>query len=294
MSKRTVPDLKELFKQASEIAQQVPERMQEAAFNRAIDLLTGGGKKQPAGNRSASTKKSNRPKTTQTEGEESHQSENDLLSVIDSTQHPGVASASKALDRALMVLQIAFNDHGVDGLTAGEVAEILTEKFRITSPKSSVRMALRRAPTLVNRVTSGSGHRYRIMAPGEEYLAHLGESEPVVSPKQKRSKKTSKKKPRKSKRKTRKKAKKVSKRGGSNKKTRTRVGPKAAVSGLIDSGYFAKARTISEIQTHLKDKRGFNYAVQQLSPALLRLVRDRKLDRDESAEGTYEYSKSEP
>lgn len=40
MSKKTVPDLKELFKQAAEIAKQVPESMQEAAFNRAIDLLT--------------------------------------------------------------------------------------------------------------------------------------------------------------------------------------------------------------------------------------------------------------
>jgi hypothetical protein len=42
---RTVPDLKELFKQASEIAQQVPANMQEAAFNRALDLLTGGAEK---------------------------------------------------------------------------------------------------------------------------------------------------------------------------------------------------------------------------------------------------------
>jgi len=33
-----VSDLKEIFKQAAEIAQQVPENMQEAAFNRALDL----------------------------------------------------------------------------------------------------------------------------------------------------------------------------------------------------------------------------------------------------------------
>ena len=41
MAKQTVVDLKELFKQAAEIAQQVPDKMQEAAFNRAVDLLTG-------------------------------------------------------------------------------------------------------------------------------------------------------------------------------------------------------------------------------------------------------------
>lgn len=40
MGKRKDTDLKELFKQAAEIAKQVPDSMQEAAFNRAIDLLT--------------------------------------------------------------------------------------------------------------------------------------------------------------------------------------------------------------------------------------------------------------
>ncbi len=36
-----MPDLKELFKQAAEIASQVPESMHDAAFNRALDMLTG-------------------------------------------------------------------------------------------------------------------------------------------------------------------------------------------------------------------------------------------------------------
>ncbi|PVV09931.1 MAG: hypothetical protein B6D77_09210, partial [gamma proteobacterium symbiont of Ctena orbiculata] len=67
MSKRTVPDLKELFKQASEIAQQVPESMQEAAFNRAIDLLTGGTNPEPVvdqkGAQGTSKKKPSKKKT---------------------------------------------------------------------------------------------------------------------------------------------------------------------------------------------------------------------------------------
>lgn len=41
-TKPTVPDLKELFKQAAEIAKDVPENMQETAFNRALDMLTHG------------------------------------------------------------------------------------------------------------------------------------------------------------------------------------------------------------------------------------------------------------
>ncbi len=41
MAKQTVSDLKDLFKKAAEISKQVPESMQVAAFNRALDLLTG-------------------------------------------------------------------------------------------------------------------------------------------------------------------------------------------------------------------------------------------------------------
>ena len=85
MSNRTVPDLKELFKQASEIAQQVPDSMQEAAFNRAIDLLTGssdvssetevkGSKKKRKGKISGTSQKEE-ANFTQT---------NDLLVAIDS------------------------------------------------------------------------------------------------------------------------------------------------------------------------------------------------------------------
>ena len=41
MVAKAVPDLKEIFKQAADIAQQVPENMQEAAFNRELNVLLG-------------------------------------------------------------------------------------------------------------------------------------------------------------------------------------------------------------------------------------------------------------
>ncbi len=108
MTKRTVPDLKEIFKQASEIAQQVPEAMQEAAFNRALDLLTDAPEAEegPKQKRDRSSSK-----------DSDHVSVDELLQRIDSTQHPGVRSATKVLDRSLMILQIALNDHSIDGLT---------------------------------------------------------------------------------------------------------------------------------------------------------------------------------
>jgi len=153
MSKPTVPDLKELFKQASEIAQQVPESMQEAAFNRAIDLLTGNSEVPLNNNTSITAKKTRKSKSSSPKKDvaENRSVKSDLIESIDSTQHPGITSEVKILERSLMVLQIARTDHGIDGLTPLEIADILTEKFRISTRNSAVSNALGMATSLVNR-----------------------------------------------------------------------------------------------------------------------------------------------
>lgn len=281
MSKQTVPDLKELFKQAAEIAAQVPESMQEAAFNRAIDLLTGSGAN--IGNNTPKTKVTKKSRVTQRQNPTPNNDSPaaNLIEIVDSTQHPGVLSARKVLDRALMVLQIALNEHGVDGLTPAEISTVLTEKFRVSTTDAAVRMALGDATNLVNRLPRGKGYAYRIMGPGEEYLAHLGEDEASTPL---------------SRAKTKRKPKKAAKNKTASKKSKTQsktsVGPKAAIVNLIESGYFSQARTGPDIKTHLKNKRGLNFEADQLRMTLLRLVRDEKLDRDENADGSYEYKQS--
>lgn len=291
MGKKTVPDLKELFKQASEIAQQVPESMQEAAFNRAIDLLTGGTASEPHVEQPVTQtikKKKATKKRTQTDQETS--SLDDLVAAIDSTQHPGVTSATKVLDRSLMIMQIALTDHGVDGLTPAEIAKILTEKFRVGTTQAAVSMALGKATTLVNRVKSGPGYKYRIMAPGEEYLAHLGQTDSALSsPAKKRQKKKVVAKGATAKKLSPKKKPKTSKKSGGRSSKKSAVGPKAAVSTLLESGYFSTGRTGPEVQAYLKSKRGFSFGTDQLRLAMLRLVREEKLERDENDDGQYEY-----
>src|SRR5438874_11334129 len=69
----------------------------------------------------------------------------------------------------------------------------------------------------------------------------------------------------------------------------SKVGPKAAVKGLIESGYLATPRTGPEIQDFLRTKRGLALAIDQIRVVLLRLVRDEELDRDENDDGNYEY-----
>ncbi len=296
MSKKTAPDLKKLFKEASEIAKQVPESMHEAAFNRAIDLLTGV--EHPSLKAKGNPPKQKEKRFAKTTAETVNQPAEDLISAIDSTQHPEVTSTHKILDLSLMVLEIAHTDHSIDGLTPRAIAKILTDKFRINAKSNAVNMALGRATTLVNRIPDGSGFLYKIMAPGVEHLAHLGSSEssPKVSTPRRKSKKKStpnKAKIDNSKQSDgpKKKEKKTKKKEGATPKIRKGNGPKTAVMNLANSGFFDKGKTAPEVQAHLKNKRGLNFSPDQLRMAMLRLVRDENFERDENAEGQYEYTK---
>ncbi len=290
MSKMTAPDLKELFKQASEIAQQVPKNLQEAAFNRAVDLLARLPKSDyvPTPQKKNETNRNNLALDT----EATNSSIADLLSKIDSTQYPGILSASKVLDRSLLVLMIALKDHHIDGLTPSAIARILTDKFRMKTTKEAIGMALGRATTLVNRTPDGQGFLYKIMAPGEEYLSRLDSgdnlSRAVTSTRKVRTKKTAIKSNNdistnnggKQNRDRKTKKKNVPDQRVAKKSI---VGPKGAILSLIESGFFDKGKTGPEVQTYLKNKRGFNIGAAQLRLAMLRLVRDKKLDRDEGS-----------
>jgi hypothetical protein len=293
----TVPDLKELFKQAAEIAQQVPAPMQEAAFNRALEMLTatssGQRERHPKGNQPPSR----RPARASVEETGSAQTVQQLMESIDSTEHPGVSSASKVLDRALMILQIALKDHSVDGLAPSEIASILTDKFRLNTTDAAVRMALGKAAKLVNRVPRGTGFVYRIMGPGESYLVHP-QDRGAIAPPAKHSSTRGPSKP--------------AKRGqspgstrgvadadtGTSKKSRrsssgaaSANNPRASLDELLRVGYFNDPRTAVEVLDHLRTKRGLTFSPAPLRVTMLRMVRDKVLDRDTNAEGQYEYSK---
>lgn len=296
---RTVPDLKELFKQASEIAQQVPANMQEAAFNRALDLLTGGAEKSiaPAATPKAS-QRSHALKATPVplSGDDATEK---LLNQIDSTQHPGVTSAAKILDRALMVLKIALDEHEIDGLAPGAVAKVLTDKFRVPATSTTVGTALARATTLVNRIPSNGGFVYRIMAPGDAYLANLANptasrATPTTRPARKKSPRASRKRAAVASTYQDAKPAPVKKAGRTlavAKRTSGTLGPKAAVLSLIADKYFDAPKTGQAVQAHLKTKRGFTIGADQLRLALLRLVREQALDREANSDGDYEYKR---
>jgi hypothetical protein len=195
-----------------------------------------------------------------------------------------------------MVLKIALDEHNIDGLTPAAIAKVLTDKFRVSATGTTVGTALARATSLVNRVPNGGGFNYRIMAPGQEYLNGLaspGSAEARSSPKP-RSAKRGKAKPKAAKKDeggttsaaTPTKPARTAKRGSSG-----TPGPKAALLSLATDGFFDTGKTVQAMQAHLKTRKGFTFDPTQLRVALLRLVRDQALDREENAEKEYEYKR---
>ena len=159
--------LLQLFTQAAKLASTVPESMQEAAFEYALEQLSGDAR-QPVPARPAE-KKEPGPKP-EPESVDADKAVQVALQRLDRTKYPRVGSAAKVLDNSLWVLRAVKDDLGVDGLSPSQVGEILTEKFRVSTTPSAVNMALGRAGNMVDRVPRGRGFAYRVMAPGEAYL----------------------------------------------------------------------------------------------------------------------------
>jgi hypothetical protein len=158
-------------------------------------------------------------------------------------------------------------------------------------------MALARERTTANLRRQGGTSIFHITQPGEEYLARLRAGIAKETPKEAVRKPAGTHKPRRLP--TKSSAIKASKsqseskgeRGQTPKKKANsgRLGPKAAIERLISSGFFSSARTISEVRDELKHRLGHDFAVQELSISLVRLLRSNSLQRERNEKNQYEY-----
>jgi hypothetical protein len=284
-------ELKAAFKRAADIAAVVPESMQEAAFHRALDQILGTGGQPSAASRAPSRR--GRRQTTKTGAEApADDPAAQLIDGINQTAYPEIASATKVLDRALALLRLASRDFNVDGLTAPEIAKVLTEKFRQRTTRQAVTQALSAAHTMVDTGRRGRTTVYRIMQPGEDYLeaggsqAQAGEDVESRPPRRQR-RQSRRRQPAGGSRPT-------SASGETSPAPRAarrgrRRGPKAVLEELLDEGFFDEPRTMVETQEQLRHKKGIRYTLQDLSPTFVRLLREGRLDRDRNASGQYEY-----
>ena len=168
---RDPDELKDAFKRAAEIAAVVPEAMQEAAFHRALDQILGV--EEAAAPREESRQRATKPADKPRAADHAQQ----LINGINRTAYPEVSAATKVLDRGLAVLRLAANDFDIDGLTAPEIAKVLTEKFRLRTTRQAVTQALGGAHTMVDTTKRGQTTVYRIMQAGEDYLEKGGDQD---------------------------------------------------------------------------------------------------------------------
>lgn len=276
-------DLKSIVKEAEKIAMSVDKSLREAAYNRAFDVLM---QQNNLGNVPSGRQVSSRSSSHASEAISSSADEMATLMQIDRTAHQEVLKASSVLDRSLNVLRIANDEFQIDGLKAPQLAKVLTEKFRLRTTRQAVQQALDNAGDKVDRVPTEKGVVYRIMAAGEMYLDNeKGEKSGSSAPPQTRRSKTASS-PKSSGKQT---AAKASTKDAASRKRNGRPGPKGALEELASKGFFKTGKTISDIQAELEEKQGYKYKSTDLSPALVRLLRETVIVRERNSDGQYEY-----
>jgi hypothetical protein len=125
----------------------------------------------------------------------------------------------------------------------------------------------------------GSSVIFRIMGPGEEYLASgdqekAAQSDLKAAPGRKA---------------VTKKQHSTNGKPGKGKK-RAAGGPASAMTKLLDAGYFSTPRTIGDITGKLKHDHGRLFKANEVSPVLVRWLRGEKLSRRQNSDGQYEYT----
>ncbi|MEL7024141.1 MAG: hypothetical protein AAGL69_10375 [Pseudomonadota bacterium] len=287
-----MPDkLAEIIKRASELVESVPENLREVAFGKAFDVLmqaeSGGG------SQTGSKKKTTRRKTSSARAHAATEStdvdqEMRSLDDLNRTEYPEINHSSSGIKNSLRLIRAARDDLGIDGLTATEIARVLTEKFRIRITKQAVSSMLNDAGQYVDRKKEGNRVVFRIMAPGEEYID--GPDDVAASPgsrKKRKTKKALKKKASHPDSNGTSRASKTSKKKAGNR----RAGAAAALAQIFDEGFFSSPRTIASIIKHLQVRLGRTFKSNEMSPPLLRYLRSQKLNREKNEDGQYEYFK---
>jgi hypothetical protein len=275
MKEDNINELKELYRRAAEIAAEVPESMQEAAFNKAVEHLTGYATVHPSPTGGGPTQVPLQPIASQAAAAQLDVNQEDWQSQFNSVGHPEVSEASTVLDKSLHILSIAWRDHGIDQLSPADIATILSEKYRIPAQAGQISDKLGKvAGRLVERRKVGKGFEYKIMLPGEQ---HLSGQSPLKTTRKKSS--------------TRKSTIKATS-GTSKPKSRNgKPGQKEYLVQLLDAGYFDEPRTISDVIAYAAKTKAYSYKTTDFAMPLLRLMRDGKLTRDRDDDGQWEYSK---
>jgi hypothetical protein len=328
MSEQDPEQLRRAVTEAADMVKELPEHLQMAAFNKVFDAMVGTARA-PLPAPTTAELPSERGSYAQARMPTPAAPKDDtdrvasLLSALDRTIHPEIRSGRPVIDLALLVLRAA-GDCGQEWPTAREIARVLREKFRLRVPDSSIRTALGGAGRFVDRRPFGTGFEYRLMDDGARYLESLGDindsnSQPKARfPRGRRHRVVSM-----GLRSTRGHAVAADMGEGASGETSRdanepnaeeqtdvmqsndtsrpptrarsrrngRIGPKAALEQLLNSGYFDQPRSLGEIIAYIQERRALTFSRTDMSPALIRLLREEKLERDRNADNQYQYKR---
>jgi hypothetical protein len=276
-------DIAELVKAAAAAAKHAPEHLQEAAFNKAFDALVGGATPRNDGGRGRTEAHG----TSKAAAKSAERNNGRSLELLNRTDYPDIDHGSTGLVNSLRLLRAAKDEMDIDGLSAVQIARTLTDKFRYRISPQAIGQALNSAGKLVDRQKVGKDVLFRIMDPGERYLeSPTSTASAKNGASAHRARKSAPKVQRKET------ARSTSAPAGAKEKKaapRSSFGPSAAMEQLYGSGYFKTARSIASIIASLKHDAGRSYKPNELSPALLRWLRNGKLSRSKNTDGQYEY-----
>lgn len=158
----------QLAKKARDQVEQLEEPYKSVAFQTILQDLIQEAKKAPQ----TGFKKEKKPVPTD-QAEDPVQIF--LTTVVDEKNYARLfASKGKLTEKSLAVLKLARDVLGIDGLTASQISEILTKKFRVSKVyRQNVSNDLRKATNYVHRIQSGSDYKYLLMTVGEEHLEEV-------------------------------------------------------------------------------------------------------------------------
>ncbi|GAB4062529.1 hypothetical protein GCM10028777_02560 [Angustibacter speluncae] len=284
-------DMQELFKEAAKIAAVVPESMQEAAFNRALDMLTNSERTPAEKITSPRRAAKKRAPSTPGRGDVETPAVDRVAQVtaIARDAAPEVDQETSVQGRSIALLVAAKREADVDGLTSPEIAKILTDKFRHKTTRQAVTQAMDAAGSKIDRQRSGNDPIiYRVMKTGEDWLSAPADQRTTSSSGRPRRRPGTKRVTAPA-QKTRTANKATPAQKTASAGTGRRTGPKGVLESLIDEGYFSEPRGMADIRQHVRDQRATNFSNSDLSPTLIRLLREGKLKRNK-VEKQYVYS----
>ena len=131
--------MKRMFREAADVARGVPPEFRQAAFNRALDMLSGIDRPQPNGAPGVAEPPAVKRGIT------------------------GFAAPDFLLDRTLDAVGFAAERLGMESVTAEEVAEILQDRFGIKTPADMVASALNATGVVARTANLGGRTLYRIV-----------------------------------------------------------------------------------------------------------------------------------